>query len=80
MISYDKWKLQTPDSFQDEEEIEIKAEIEPLEQILDHMSVLCLYNRKKVLQALKCLLSYSKEPGINLADVHQLLDEIIENI
>lgn len=54
--------------------------VEPLEAILDNLSILGKYDRYNVSEALKVILNYSDEPGINLSEVRQLISEIIENI
>ena len=57
-----------------------KPENNDLLSILDELVVINYHDKKNVCKALKMLLNYSNEPGINLSDVTQLLSEIIENL
>jgi len=58
----------------------IEAENNDLESILNELVVINYYDKKNVVKALKMILSYSNEPGVNQAEVNQLLNDIIENL
>lgn len=80
-MTYDMYKLGTPDFF--EFEFEENEEIEdgnPIDEILEITSKLNKYDRKEVEKLLKIILNYSKEAGVNQADIWQLLNTIIENV
>jgi len=49
-----------------------------IEAIKAKLDILGYYDRIEVNYALEIILRYSKEPGVNLSDVHQLLQDIIE--
>jgi len=57
-----------------------KDGLEPLEAILNHLSILSAYDRIDVTEALKIILKFADEPGNHMTNVRKLLTEIIENI
>lgn len=80
MIKYDKWKLQTPVSFEDETEvIEIKNEIN-LESILNKLVLARQPEKMHIIQAIIMILEFSNEPGVDIYDVRQLLNDLYENL
>jgi len=62
------------------EENEPKEE-NSLENILNHLNVITnRYDRKELNKAFKMILDYSYEPGIEMTDMHQILQKIYDNI
>ena len=60
-------------------------EIEPIEEnnienILNHLTIISHYDRKEAATAIKMILEYSNESGVNLSDVRQLLSDIYETL
>jgi len=81
MINYDNWKLAEPDNINRFDIIEVKtSDIDPLESIINELCIIGAMDKKAVLRALKTLLDYSQEPGINLTDIHKILQITIETI
>ena len=71
--------LNPPDFYFDEVEEE-PIEENNIENILNHLTIISHYDRKEAATAIKMILEYSNEPGINLSDVRQLLSDIYETI
>ena len=63
----------------DVEEIEVIEE-NNLENILNHLNIISPLDRKEAAKAIKMILEYSNEPGVNLSDVRQLISDIWENL
>ena len=72
--------LNPPDFYYDEVEEVEEVEENNLENILNHLQIISHFDRKEAATAIKMILEYSNEPGINLSDVRQLLSDIYETL
>jgi len=80
-MTYDEWKLKTPDYFDDEiEEVEEIKEVDKLELAISSLSGFGYYDKINVVNALNQILSYSNEAGINISDVRKFIQTIIETV
>ena len=71
--------LNPPDFYFDEVEEEPIVE-NNIENILNHLQIISHYDRKEAATAIKMILVYSNEAGVNLNDVRQLLSDIYETL
>ena len=72
--------LNPPDFYYDEVEEVEEVEENNIENILNHLTIINHYDRKEAATAIKMILEYSNEPGVNLNDVRQLLSDIYETL